>query len=144
MEGGDGELSLASTGVFSANEMLCNESSSRRDVVMAVSGTRCYAHIRRQSSASPFSRLREKMSAKPTDEGSLSGARRLSGAQRRFPDSASPISRVRASYSAYSAPANRTVALSLVRADKTKGSVKTRRKAASWDTSFLLEILQTK
>ena len=36
----------------------------------------------------------------------------------------------------------RTGALGLVRANKTKGSVKTRRKSASWNTQFLLEILQ--
>jgi hypothetical protein len=38
----------------------------------------------------------------------------------------------------------RRFALSLVRANKSKGSVKTRRKSASWDPSFLLKILQLK
>jgi hypothetical protein len=32
----------------------------------------------------------------------------------------------------------------LVRANKSKRSVKTRRKSASWDTSYLLELLQLK
>jgi hypothetical protein len=31
-----------------------------------------------------------------------------------------------------------------VRANKSKGSVKTRRKKAGWNTNFLLEILQIK
>ena len=35
-------------------------------------------------------------------------------------------------------------ALGLVRANKRKGSVKTRRKSAGWDPKFLLEILQLK
>jgi hypothetical protein len=38
----------------------------------------------------------------------------------------------------------RRFALSLVRANKAKGSVKTRRKRAGWDPKFLLEILQLK
>jgi len=38
----------------------------------------------------------------------------------------------------------RRFALGLVRANKDKGSVKTRRKAASWDPNFLLTILQIK
>jgi predicted transposase YbfD/YdcC len=38
----------------------------------------------------------------------------------------------------------RRFALNLVRANKTKGSVKLRRKSAGWDPSFLLEILQIK
>ena len=38
----------------------------------------------------------------------------------------------------------RRFALGLVRANKRKGSVKTRRKSAGWDTKFLLEILQVK
>ena len=38
----------------------------------------------------------------------------------------------------------RRFALGLVRANKRKGSVKTRRKSASWDPKFLLEILQLK
>jgi hypothetical protein len=36
----------------------------------------------------------------------------------------------------------RRFSLGLIRANKTKGSVKTRRKSASWNTKFLLEILQ--
>jgi hypothetical protein len=38
----------------------------------------------------------------------------------------------------------RRFALGLVRANKSKRSVKTRRKSASWDTSYLLELLQLK
>jgi hypothetical protein len=38
----------------------------------------------------------------------------------------------------------RRFALGLVRADKSKGSVKTRRKTASWSPDFLLQILQLK
>jgi hypothetical protein len=36
----------------------------------------------------------------------------------------------------------RRFALGLVRANKSKRSVKTRRKSASWDTAYLLELLQ--
>jgi hypothetical protein len=38
----------------------------------------------------------------------------------------------------------RRFALGLVRANKSKGSVKTRRKKAGWNPDFLLEILQLK
>jgi hypothetical protein len=38
----------------------------------------------------------------------------------------------------------RRFALGLVRANKTKGSVKARRKTAGWDPRFLLQILQLK
>jgi hypothetical protein len=38
----------------------------------------------------------------------------------------------------------RRFALGLVRANKAKGSVKTRRKTAGWSPDFLLEILQLK
>jgi len=38
----------------------------------------------------------------------------------------------------------RRFALSLVRASKSKGSIKTRRKSAGWNKDFLLEILQIK
>ena len=38
----------------------------------------------------------------------------------------------------------RRFALSLIRANKSKGSVKTRRKSASWDPNFLLTLLQIK
>jgi len=34
--------------------------------------------------------------------------------------------------------------LNLIRANKAKGSIKTKRKAAGWDPRFLLEILQQK
>jgi hypothetical protein len=36
----------------------------------------------------------------------------------------------------------RRFALGLVRAEKSKGSVKTKRKSASWDPAYLLKILQ--
>ena len=38
----------------------------------------------------------------------------------------------------------RRFALGLIRAHKSKGSVKSRRKSASWDTNFLLNVLQIK
>jgi hypothetical protein len=38
----------------------------------------------------------------------------------------------------------RRFALGLLRANKSKGSIKNRRKSASWNTQFLLEILQMK
>jgi hypothetical protein len=38
----------------------------------------------------------------------------------------------------------RRFALGLVRANKSRGSVKTKRKAAGWAPAFLLEILQIK
>jgi hypothetical protein len=38
----------------------------------------------------------------------------------------------------------RRFSLNLIRANKAKGSIKTKRKAAGWDTGFLLEILQQK
>jgi hypothetical protein len=38
----------------------------------------------------------------------------------------------------------RRFALGLVRANKSKGSVKTRRKSAGWSTDCLLELLQLK
>jgi hypothetical protein len=38
----------------------------------------------------------------------------------------------------------RRFALGLVRANKSKGSVKTRRKSAGWNPGFLLQILQLK
>ena len=52
------------------------------------------------------------------------------------------LSRYRAGNGAKNMAVVRRFALGLVRANKTKGSVKTRRKSASWDTNFLLEILQ--
>ena len=54
------------------------------------------------------------------------------------------LSRYRAGHGAKNMAVVRRFALGLVRANKTKGSVKTRRKIASWDPSFLLKILQLK
>jgi len=53
-------------------------------------------------------------------------------------------SRYRAGHGAKNMAVVRRFSLGLIRANKTKGSVKTRRKSASWDTRFLLEILQMK
>lgn len=54
------------------------------------------------------------------------------------------LSRYRAGNGAKNMAAVRRFALGLVRANKAKGSVKTKRKAAGWDPNFLLEILQQK
>ena len=54
------------------------------------------------------------------------------------------LSRYRAGDGAKNMAVVRRFALGLVRANKSKGSVKTRRKSASWNTDFLLEILQMK
>ena len=54
------------------------------------------------------------------------------------------LSRYRAGNGAKNMAVIRRFALGLVRANKTKGSVKTRRKSASWNDDFLLEILQIK
>ena len=54
------------------------------------------------------------------------------------------LSRYRSGHGAKNMAVVRRFALGLVRANKTKGSVKTRRKAASWDPKFLLQILQLK
>jgi predicted transposase YbfD/YdcC len=51
------------------------------------------------------------------------------------------LSRYRAANGAKNMAALRRFALNLVRANKTKGSVKTRRKRAGWDPAFLLQIL---
>jgi predicted transposase YbfD/YdcC len=51
-------------------------------------------------------------------------------------------SRYRTGHGAKNMAAVRRFALGLVRANKRKGSVKTRRKSASWNPTFLLEILQ--
>jgi predicted transposase YbfD/YdcC len=51
-------------------------------------------------------------------------------------------SRYRTGHGAKNMGAVRRFALGLVRANKRKGSVKTRRKSASWNPQFLLEILQ--
>ena len=53
-------------------------------------------------------------------------------------------SRYRAGHGAKNMAVVRRFALGLVRANKTKGSVKTRRKTASWNPDFLLRVLQIK
>jgi predicted transposase YbfD/YdcC len=53
-------------------------------------------------------------------------------------------SRYRSGHGAKNMAVIRRFALGLVRANKRKGSVKTRRKSASWDPNYLLEILQLK
>lgn len=52
------------------------------------------------------------------------------------------LSRYRAGHGAKNMAVVRRFALGLVRANKTKSSVKTKRKMAGWNTPFLLEILQ--
>jgi len=52
------------------------------------------------------------------------------------------LSRYRTGHGAKNMAVVRRFALNLVRANKTKGSVKTRRKRAGWNPEFLLEILQ--
>ena len=54
------------------------------------------------------------------------------------------LSRYRTGHGAKNMAAVRRFALGLVRANKSKGSVKTRRKKASWDLDFLLQLLQLK
>ena len=54
------------------------------------------------------------------------------------------LSRYRAGHGAKNMATIRRFALGLVRANKSKGSVKSRRKAAGWTPKFLLEILQLK
>jgi len=54
------------------------------------------------------------------------------------------LSRYRTGYGARNMAIIRRFALGLVRANKTKGSVKTRRKTAGWSPEFLLQILQLK
>lgn len=54
------------------------------------------------------------------------------------------LSRYRTGHGAKNMAVVRRFALGLVRANKSKGSVKTRRKKAGWNTNFLLEILQLK
>lgn len=54
------------------------------------------------------------------------------------------LSRYRTGHGAKNMAIVRRFALGLVRANKTKGSVKTRRKTASWSPDFLLQILQLK
>ena len=52
------------------------------------------------------------------------------------------LSRYRAGHGAKNMAVVRRFALNLVRAHKTKGSIKTRRKCAGWNPEFLLQILQ--
>jgi predicted transposase YbfD/YdcC len=52
------------------------------------------------------------------------------------------LSRYRTGHGAKNMAVVRRFALGLVRANKDKGSVKTRRKSASWDPDFLMKILQ--
>ncbi len=54
------------------------------------------------------------------------------------------LSRYRAGHGAKNMAVVRRFVLGLVRANKTAGSVKTRGTSASWNTNFLLEILQMK
>ena len=54
------------------------------------------------------------------------------------------LSRYRSGHGAKNMATVRRFALGLVRANKSKHSVKTRRKSASWDTDYLLELLQLK
>ena len=54
------------------------------------------------------------------------------------------LSRYRAGHGAKNMAVVRRFALNLVRANKTKGSIKTRRKRAGWSPEFLLQILQLK
>jgi len=54
------------------------------------------------------------------------------------------LSRYRSGHGAKNMAVVRRFALGLVRANKSKGSVKTKRKSAGWNTDFLLEILQLK
>lgn len=54
------------------------------------------------------------------------------------------LSRYRRGHGAKNMAVVRRFALDLVRAAKTKGSVKTRRKCATWDTGFLRQVLQLK
>ncbi len=54
------------------------------------------------------------------------------------------LSRYRAGHGARNMAVVRRFALGLVRANKAKGSVKTRRKTAGWSPEFLLQILQLK
>lgn len=54
------------------------------------------------------------------------------------------LSRYRSGHGAKNMATLRRFALDLVRANKTKGSIKTKRKSAGWNTDFLLELLQLK
>lgn len=52
------------------------------------------------------------------------------------------LSRYRTGFGARNMAVVRRFALGLVRANKSRGSVKTKRKSASWDTAYLLTLLQ--
>lgn len=54
------------------------------------------------------------------------------------------LSRYRSGHGAKNPAILRRFALGLVRANKSKGSIKARRKLAGWNKDFLLEILQIK
>jgi predicted transposase YbfD/YdcC len=54
------------------------------------------------------------------------------------------LSRYRSGHGAKNMAIVRRFALGLIRANKTNGSIKTRRKSAGWNPSFLLEVLQLK
>jgi predicted transposase YbfD/YdcC len=54
------------------------------------------------------------------------------------------LSRYRAGHGAKNVTVVRRFALNLVRANKAKGSIKTRSKRAGWSPEFLLQILQFK
>ena len=54
------------------------------------------------------------------------------------------LSRYRKGNGAKNMAVVRRFSLNLIRANKAKGSIKTKRKAAGWDPSFLLELLQQK
>ena len=54
------------------------------------------------------------------------------------------LSRYRSGHGAKNMATVRRFALGLIRANQTKGSIKTRRKSAGWNPSFLLEVLQLK
>jgi hypothetical protein len=54
------------------------------------------------------------------------------------------LSRYREGNGAKNMAVVRRFALNLIRVDKAKGSIKTKREAAGWDPNFLLEILQQK
>jgi len=54
------------------------------------------------------------------------------------------LSRYRSGHGAKNTALVRRLALDLVRANKTSGPIKTRRKHAGWDSEFLLGILQLK
>ena len=54
------------------------------------------------------------------------------------------LSRYRSGHGAENMAIARRFALGLVRANKAKGNVKTKRKSAGWNPSYLLELLQLK